>query len=175
MKSTIKVAPNSNFYFVKTDKNNKTKILTTDYSGSLVFITPSGQAEIKTISKLSPFHYFLYEDINNDNQNEYIFIDNNKLSEYNSGLKQTCSFTAPSVVSDIPIIYKEATNKLSIGFVCSKINKIYLVKPDGSLHEGFPMTGSTIFSITSLNNDGALNLIVGSDRTVYNYSLSNSK
>ena len=175
MKSAIKVAQNSNFYFVKSDKNNKAEILTTDYSGSLVFITSSGQPEIKTISKFSPFHYFLFEDINNNNQKEYVFIDNNKLSEFNSDLKQTCSFTAPAAISDIPIIYKEANNKSSIGFVCSKINKIYLVKPDGSLHEGFPMTGSTAFSITNLNNDGALNLIVGYDRTIYNYSLKNSQ
>ena len=175
MKSTIKVAQNSNFYFVKSDKNNKVKILTTNYSGSLVFIASSGQPEIKTISKFSPFHYFLYEDVNNNNQNEYVFVDNNKLSEFNSDLKQTCSFNAPAAISDNPIIFKETNNKLSIGFVCSKINKIYLVKPDGSLHEGFPMTGSTSFSITSLNNDGALNLIVGYDRTIFNYSLKNQQ
>lgn len=168
IKSSFVASAYSDFYLVKTWK--KVSILTTDNSGNLIFISSAGDFERKIISKFSSAHYFLYEDLNNDNSKEYIFADNNKLSIYNSDLKQIGCYTLPSEISVSPEYYKMSDGKGLIGLVSSKINRIYLLKPDCSLYDGFPLNGSTPFSITSLNNDGSLNLIVGSDRTISNYS-----
>jgi hypothetical protein len=168
LKSAVKAAIYTEFYAVKAAKNTKASILTTDETGTLVFISPAGDVTKTSIAKFSDQHYFLYEDVNNDKSKEYIFVDNNKLNVYDAGLKELYSYSLPSAVSSLPEFIR-IKDKGAIGMVSSKINKIYLVKADGSLCDGFPLSGSTPFAIVSLNNDDSSNLIVGSGRTIYNY------
>ncbi len=170
IKSFVTASPISGFYAIKGNKKNKASILTTDNTGNLIFISSSGDVEKKSLSKFSSAHYFLYEDINNDKMKEYIFVDNNKLFIYGSAFKQICSFTLPYEISAFPLFYKESGNKGSLGMVSLKTNKIFLIKNGCELGEKFPLNGSTPFEITSLNNDGSLNLIVGSESRILNYS-----
>jgi hypothetical protein len=53
------------------------------------------------------------------------------------------------------------------------MNELYLVNNDGSLYKGFPLLGSTPFSIGVINRTTSkFNLIVGSnDNFLYNYSV----
>jgi|GEM_PF-1180903 len=168
IKSSVMAAAFAKFYVSKNEK--KAVILTTDNTGNLIFISSRGEIDKKTISKFSASHYFLYEDFNNDKTKEYIFIDNNKVNVYDTELKQLFSYSVPSDISATPVFYKDIAGKASLGLVSMKANKIYLLKTDCTLNDGFPLNGATPFAIASLNNDGAYNLIVGSESTVYNYS-----
>ena len=53
------------------------------------------------------------------------------------------------------------------------MNELYLVNSDGSLYNGFPLLGSTPFSIGVIDRSASkFNLIVGSDENfLYNYSV----
>lgn len=168
IKSSVVIAAFSKFYIAKNEK--VASILTTDVAGNLIFISAKGDVDKKTIAKFGASHYFLYEDFNNDKIMEYIFVDNNKVNVYDDGLKLLFSYAVPSEVSATPVYYKEIAGKGSLGLVSKKANKIYLLKPDCSLANGFPLNGTTPFTISSLNNDGAFNLVVGSENTIYNYS-----
>lgn len=169
IKSQVNAAFFSKFYLAKSS-NGKINILTTDNTGKLVFISSSGEVEKKTIAEFSALHYFMYEDFNNDHSKEYIFLDNNKLNVFNTDLKPICSYTFPSEISTAPEFIKDAGGNGFIGVVSVKAKKIYLLRQDCSLKDGFPLNGTTPFVIGSLNNDGSLNLLVGLERTVYNYS-----
>ena len=50
---------------------------------------------------------------------------------------------------------------------------IYLFNNDGSVYKGFPLKGTTLFSISSFPDlKGRFNLIVGNnDNFLYNYSV----
>jgi len=170
IKTPFTASSYSAFYSVKSGKTSKQSILTTDNTGNLVFISSSGEVEKKTIAKFSALHYFMYEDFDNDHSKEYIFLDNNKLSVFNTDMKPICSYTFPSEISTAPEFIKDAGSNGFIGVVSVKAKKIYLLGRDCSLKDGFPLNGATPFVIESLNNDGSLNLLVGLERIVYNYS-----
>ena len=56
-----------------------------------------------------------------------------------------------------------------IGF--SSNNEIYLINQSGEIEDGFPLAGSTQFSISDINNDNTLNLVVGQNKMIYTYNL----
>ena len=85
-------------------------------------------------------------------------------------MKPVCSYAFPSEITTAPEFIETTGKNSYIGVLSMKSKKIYLIKPDCSLKEGFPLTGSTPFVIESMNNDGSLNLIAGSERSIYNYS-----
>jgi len=76
-------------------------------------------------------------------------------------------------ISEIPDIYKFSASDVKIGITDRTRNRIYLINSDGSLHEGFPLEGSTRFSIGYFaGSDSRFNLIVGSaNNFLYNYSI----
>ena len=128
----------------------------------------SGDITKKNAGKFSPQHYFLY----NDKTKEYIFLDadNTRLSIFDENLKHTGSYTFPEEISGSPVVYDETNIKDFIGAVGLKSQKFYLLKPNCTLKEGFPLSGTTPIVTGSLNNDGSLNLIIASGSNLYNFS-----
>ncbi|HQI45952.1 MAG TPA: hypothetical protein PLC59_07840, partial [Bacteroidales bacterium] len=170
LKSAVFSSEKNDFYTVKSDKKNKLAILTTDISGSLITISLNGEIVKKSVEKFSESHYFNYIDLNNDQKKEYVYIDDNKIRIYDQNLVPLCNYTFPSEITEEPDFIEISKNNYAIGISCGKIKKIYLTQSNCSLYSGFPLEGSTSFSISSLNNNESLNLIVGLDRTIYNYS-----
>ena len=59
-----------------------------------------------------------------------------------------------------------------IGVVSTETNKIYLFDADGVDFTGFPINGSSEFSVLDLQNSGYLNLICTSDKNkLINYRI----
>jgi hypothetical protein len=60
-----------------------------------------------------------------------------------------------------------------IGVVLSDKNDLLLINGDGTIHEGFPLKGSTPFALSAPDKaTGKRNLIVGSnDKFLFNYAL----
>jgi hypothetical protein len=73
----------------------------------------------------------------------------------------------------MPDIYKFSSSDVKIGITDRSGNRIYLINSDGTLYEGFPLEGSTRFSIGYFKgSDSRFNLIVGSENNfLYNYSI----
>ena len=65
-----------------------------------------------------------------------------------------------------------SNGKPAIGINSVSSNKIFLINNNGMLMKGFPVKGSTPFSIDDLNNDGKNYLVTGSrDGNIYVYSI----
>ena len=73
-----------------------------------------------------------------------------------------------------PNIYNFGAKLKKVGVVDAAANRIYLFNPDGKLHDGFPLQGSSQFSIGKMSESSeSLSLLVGSDGgNLFNYTLN---
>ena len=62
---------------------------------------------------------------------------------------------------------------MKIGLVSEERHELYLLNNDGSMYSGFPLRGSTPFSIGVFkSSESKFNLVVGNeDNFLYNYSV----
>ena len=60
-----------------------------------------------------------------------------------------------------------------IGFTDAGTNKVYVVDERGKNLKGFPLNGTTSFSVGKLNRGSSYNLIIGGrDSFLYNYEIT---
>jgi hypothetical protein len=173
VKAHFPVSGNNDF---RTDFNSpgiKPRIAITDTSGHIHFIYFDGSAEELICGEFTGNHYFEFTDLNGDNKKEFIYADGNELKVYNLDKKLKFSRQFKSEISFAPVIYQFSDTNFKIGITCSETNDIYLINNDGSIYQGFPLKGSTQFSITNFGRStGTFNLLVGSNHNfLYNYSV----
>jgi hypothetical protein len=151
----------------------KSSIVTTDTAGNVLRISFGGKVETVSITKLSPDHFFDYKDVNADGHKDYVFIDENRLSVYNQDKTEILNFSFPNDIRQPSIYFNFSYTDRKLGIVDSEDRKIYLLNKDGSLYKGFPLEGSTLFSIGYLESEhGEFNLIVGGrNNFLYNYTV----
>jgi hypothetical protein len=175
----IKLEFNTKFKFSKNNKillddlSKSTRFVTTDENGAIRIFDANGKLDTLKIKQFSPNHYFAIKDMNHDGNNDFVFVDGNKVEVYNSAKKLIMSYEFESTISHEPSFYNFSDNQIKIGIVCAEINQIYLLDANGSISEGFPLFGLTPFSIARINKDvNKFNLIVGGlDNLLYNYEL----
>ena len=115
---------------------------------------------------------FYYADINSDNKRDYLLVDDNELRVLNQELNELSEVEVDSTITTNIFTYRLPDDVIEIGFSSAGANEIYLLNDIGNLHEGFPLYGSTAFTIGDMNKDGQMELIVGSkDGHVYAYTL----
>jgi hypothetical protein len=152
-----------------TDKKGKL-LITTDNQGKLVFINEQGVVEHTSAGTYGVSHFFMFEDFNGDGKKDFIFLDQNKLTVLGQNLRPIATYTFSMSVDNDLIFLKKAGKKGMFGAYSTCAGKIFVIKPDGLLKEGFPLTGSTPFFVESLAKNGELNLIVGYGRHILNYA-----
>ncbi len=108
-----------------------------------------------------------------DGIKEFIFADGNELNVLHQDGERLFSYRVREKIGVMPDIYKFSASDIKIGITDQPRNRIYLINSDGSLYEGFPLEGSTRFSIGYFaGSDSRFNLIVGSaNNFLYNYSI----
>lgn len=173
VKAHFPVSQNNDF---RTDFNSpgiKSRIAITDTSGHIHFIYFDGSTEELICGEFTGRHYFDYIDLDGDGKKEFIFADGNELKVYNFDKKIKFSRQFKSKISFAPVTYQFSDTKIKIGIVCSETGDIYLINNDGSVYQGFPLKGSTPFSITNFGQTTSkFNLLVGSNHNfLYNYSV----
>ena len=115
---------------------------------------------------------FDYFDIDGDGFGEYIFIDKGKLYRYNHNRSEV--FTRDFETSDLggPITFIFSADDRKIGIFDINRKNIYLIKKDGDTMKGFPLRGTSMFSIGKLSDKSGWHLIVGgTDKFMYNYKI----
>jgi hypothetical protein len=168
------VAKSGNNYFLNEKSNVESSgVVTTDTTGNIVFIDFKGRTTITQISDFSPGHFFDFKDVNADGSKDYIFLDGNTLSVYGQNKSKIYDFTFPNTITHPPIFFSFSASDRKLGIVDAVDKKIYLINNNGELYKGFPLEGSTLFSIGYLETTiGQFNLIVGgSNNFLYNYSV----
>jgi len=154
-------------------REERPRWISTDTAGNVRAIYLDGSVTSLLSREMSSNHFFSMEDMNRDGVPEYIFVDGDELDIVKQDGKRLFSFKVKDRISDRPDIYKFSSSDIKIGITDRSRNRIYLVNSDGSLYEGFPLKGSTRFSIGYFKgSDSRFNLIVGSENNfLYNYSI----
>ncbi|MFC2113136.1 DUF3352 domain-containing protein [Bacteroidota bacterium] len=167
------VARNANIILESNTTGIKPRLALTDSLGRVHFIYFDGTVETVDLGTYSGAHYFEYSDLDGSGKREYIFADGRELVVFGYDGSKKFSRSFKSNINRIPVIYQFSYGNKKIGLVSGGRNELYLVNNDGSLYKGFPLLGSTPFSIGVINKTTSkFNLIVGSDENfLYNYSV----
>jgi hypothetical protein len=167
------VSPNANIILESNTTGIKSRLAMTDSLGRVRFIYFTGEVETVDLGTWSGDHYFEYSDLDGSGRREFIFIDGKELKVYKHDGSRKFSYTFRSAISRPPVIYQFSYGNKKIGLVSEDRNELFLVNNDGTLYKGFPLMGSTPFSIGVINKTiSRFNLIVGSDENfLYNYSV----
>lgn len=169
----ISKSQNNTYYLDDKGSLDNSHIVTTDTLGNIVYIDFKGGTEYVSIGKFSPEHYFDFKDMNGDNRKDYIFLDGNNLNIYSSDKNEIFNFSFSNDIKKPPVIFTFSSSNRKTGIVDETEKKIYLINKDGTLFKGFPLEGTSLFSIGNLDSiDGIFNLIVGGrNNFLYNYSV----
>jgi hypothetical protein len=154
-------------------REEKPRWISTDTSGNVAAIYLDGTVSILMKEKVTGPHFFRMQDMDSDGVLEYIFAFGNELNVIQQDGNTLFSYKVREKISLMPDIYKFSASDVKIGITDQSRNRIYLINSDGSLYEGFPLEGSTRFSIGYFaGSDSRFNLIVGSaNNFLYNYSI----
>ncbi|MFP4619981.1 MAG: DUF3352 domain-containing protein [Bacteroidales bacterium] len=168
-------APSRKNLFTLEEENSKTqpRLVTTDVTGTVHYVYFNGEVETAEVQPFSPDHHFLYRDVNSDGRKDFIYLDDNKLEVYQSPESKIFEHAFETEISSAPIYFYFSRNDRKLGIVSKQKNRIYLLNGNGEMHNGFPLKGSTPFTIGNLDEeDNNFNLIVG-DQTnfLYNYNV----
>lgn len=147
--------------------------ISTDTSGNIRAIYLNGTVSTLLSGQASGEHFFRLEDIDSDGISEFVLVQDNVLKVLNQDGEKVFDFKVREHINEMPDIYKFSASDVKIGITDRSRNLIYLINADGSLYEGFPLEGTTRFSIGYFTgSDSRFNLIVGSENNfLYNYSI----
>lgn len=164
---------NNKFIFEDQTPNSSPRLVTTSPSGEICFLYLSGKVRKMSIKEYSHTHYFDYEDLNGDGQNDFIFADNTSIEVYDKNKKLLFSQQLNGDIKYPPAVYTFSANEKKLGYIDTTNGEIYLINGDGTIYKGFPKSGNSMFSIGILKrNAKKFNLIVGSSKnSVYNYEI----
>lgn len=164
---------NNSYYLYNSGNIESSYLITTDTSGTLIKIYFSGKIETQNVQKFSRDHYFDFKDVNADGSNDYIFLDNNTLSVFSNTGTPIYTYTFQEKITQRPIYYQFSYSDRKIGLVLDEKQKIYLINSNGQLYKGFPLEGTTQFTIGYFDlTTSKFNLIVGGrNNFLYNYAV----
>lgn len=173
LKERVIFSPHNPLILDMNIREERPRWISTDTSGNVKAIYQDGSVTSLLSREMSPDHFFSMEDMNRDGVPEYIFVDGNEVDIVKRDGKSLFSFKVKGRVSDRPDIYKFSSSDIKMGITDRSRNRIYLINADGSLYDGFPLKGSTRFSIGYFKgSESRFNLIVGSENNfLYNYSI----
>lgn len=154
-------------------REEKPRWISTDTSGNVKAIYLDGSISTLLDEEVTGDHFFRMQDMDSDGVPEFIFASGNELNVLHQDGNRLFTYKVRDQISHMPDIYKFSASDVKIGITDQNRNRIYLINSDGSLYEGFPLEGSTRFSIGYFaGSDSRFNLIVGSaNNFLYNYSI----
>ncbi len=160
-----------NFYIARGHSLSDSYIMTADSTGTVFKLSMSG--ELSTVQYLR--HSYTSPDFipgatDSTGKLEMVFQNSNDIWAYNADKSQRFHTTAKGDLSNLSL-FVNPDHSLKIGAVDKKNERIYLWDNSGELCPGFPLYGSTSFSITEATNDGSLYLATDADNKVYMYKL----
>jgi hypothetical protein len=177
-RGNIRVTPGKNFlrnpdspFYLENPDSDKSAIVTTTSDGSIAkIILPSGRTTVNTETKVNGGnkHYFvlLYE-----SNPKYIILTPERMKIFNNKFRSIADKKFDTPVQPIADVYLFSSSDCKIGLISKDASKIFLYNNDGSLYKGFPLKGTSRFSIGFLKSSAyRFNLITGGGNNyIYNY------
>jgi hypothetical protein len=173
LKERLELSPQNPLILDMNIREERPRWISTDTGGNVKAIYLDGSVSTLMNREMSPDHFFSMEDLTRDGIAEFLFVDGNELDVLEQDGKRLFNLKVKGAISDRPDIYKFSASDVKVGITDGRRNTIYLINSDGTLYEGFPLEGSTRFSIGYFKgSDSRFNLIVGSENDfLYNYSI----
>lgn len=169
IKGDLNKARNSEFFVNRT--NSKGIILTTNEFGKLTYIKSNGKLDQTDFGTYSKDHFFLYEDFNDDNSVDFIFVDGRKMKVFDRFKKELFSYHFEYEINIKPMFFSLGRKQSVLGVVSNQEKTIYLFDSKGNTIISRGLVGETPFTVGSLNNNRELNLITAAGNMLYNYRL----
>ncbi len=115
---------------------------------------------------------FLYRDMNKDGRRELLVRGNKKFTVLEQSGEVIFDRSVEDTITAGPFFYASDNGTTKVGFTSRGDSRVYLLNRAGSNEEGFPLFGSTGFSIGDLDLDEQPELVVGGkDGQIYAYTL----
>jgi len=173
LKKRVVLSPNNPVALDMNIREASPRWISTDTSGNVVAVYLNGTVSTLLEDQAEGEHFFRLEDVDSDGIPEFILAQDNLLKVLNQDGTKVFDFKVREHIDEMPDIYKFSASDVKIGITDRSRNLIYLINADGSLYEGFPLEGTTRFSIGYFaGSDSRFNLIVGSENNfLYNYSI----
>ncbi|HET6993208.1 MAG TPA: DUF3352 domain-containing protein [Bacteroidia bacterium] len=143
---------------------SRTRIVSADSTGNVSRLSLTDDLERMHFMDFENAPGFDYCDIDGDGNREFIFLDAHRLMLFNQDKAPVMSFTFDSPPDPHPQIFFFDTKDVRVGVLCPTNSELHLINNGGADAEGFPIQGSTAFSIGKLNGDGVLTLICGNNK-----------
>jgi hypothetical protein len=169
----VSFSPGNPFSLDMNIQEGRPRWINSDTTGNVRAVYVDGSVSTLLKHKASAGHKFQTRDLSSDGIPEFIFAEASELQVLDQDGRRLFTYKVKGHIGDMPDIYKFSASDLKIGITDQSRNRIYLINSDGSLYEGFPLEGSTRFSIGYFaGSDSRFNLIVGSSNNfLYNYSI----
>jgi hypothetical protein len=151
----------------------KARWVSTTPKGHVFSVNIAGEVDILHEIRFAPDHFFMMADLTRNGQQDYIFINKNKLTVLDHKFKESFTFEFPNNIIEPPAYYLFSRQKAGIGIVDKVDGKVYMFQRDGNQLAGFPYPGITPFTISIIRGYLGFQLIVGNmDGFLYDYQLN---
>lgn len=169
VKEQISKATRSN---VRLTNEASPRLILSSTDGTIKLVSFNGDVESISLGEFTEDHIFDLFDIDADGLGEYIYMDEGKIHAFDNNRSRMFveSTGSDNVYGPYGLVF--GSNDKKIGYVDAGGGHIYLIDARGKTLKGFPLAGSTPFSVGQLTGSGSFNLITGGrDSFIYNYEL----
>ncbi len=121
---------------------------------------------------------FIFADVIGDVRKDYVVVSGKEMSLYyysDKSFKNKPFYTYETPPDTIFPISLTQNVKQCMGSLVREKKQINLVNPQGELYPGFPLAGTSQFTVTDLFNNNQNILIVANGNSIYSYRLPLSK
>src|SRR6185312_6163596 len=162
----------TDFYLQVGTSLSNSFILATDSTGAVIKLSFTDiLTKTNYLARTNNHADFVPADLDGNTQTEMVFLTAGEVYTYSNNKALLFHCTGKDSLANLHT-YPFPDNKVRIGAVDNKNNRLYLWDNLGSLYNSFPLYGSLGFNIADMNNDGQLYLVAGSqDANVYVYSI----
>ncbi len=172
-KSIIEKSRHNEYYINSNKSLDKLQFITSNKNGLVIGISINGECDTLLSNSYSEGHHFMLEDVNGNSKKDYIFLDKDLLHVVSENKETIIKKRFDDDIELPPVYYYFSQKDRKLGVVVTASQEIHLMNGDGTTYKGFPLDGTTQFSIGYLDAKASkFNLIVGGKNNfLYNYTV----
>lgn len=167
--SVFDLKVNTDIYLTR--KGGAAVLAFANIAGPVNLVDFKGNVQTVKCGKLSADYNMNVADVNGDGTDDYVFTDADRMFVYNSSGELLYEKELEAHSLDYPYIYRFSDTDIRIGLLDREQNRMLLLRPDGAVSQGFPISGDSPFSIVFSGNDGFFLFAGTDDGTVIKYKV----
>jgi len=172
-KQQFSASKKNQFWFSPNEREENAKITTTDTRGVVYHTYLDGSVDTVLFRPYSENHYFMYRDFDADGKADYLFFDQKTMEVFDHYKRPMMNYQFENNITEEPTYYVFSSANHEVGITDMLAKKLFLINSNGELHKGFPLIGTSSFSISYMSdNSQHFNLFVGGKgKFLYNYEV----